>query len=118
MFRAAVFSIVLTLAVGPNASLLCAIWCHPDAAAAGPCEHPQTTSIPSVTTDDSCPAIAAGSTAFVREDMRRGVSTSHAQNAVVVPPFQFTPPPRHLVSTREAAQSPPIETRPLVTLRI
>lgn len=118
MFRAAVLPIVLTLAVGPNASLLCAVWCHPDAASAGQCGHPNATSTPRLATDDSCPAIVAGSTAFVREDTRRGVSTPQAQNAVVVPPFQFTPPPRHAASTREAAQSPPLETRPLVTLRI
>lgn len=118
VFRAVVLSIVLTLAVGPNASLLCAVWCHPDAASAGQCEHPNATNTPRLGTDDSCPAIAAGSTAFVREDMRRGVSASQAQNAVVVPPFQFTLPLRHAPSTREAAQSPPLETRPLVTLRV
>ena len=117
MFRAAVLSIVLTLAVGPNASLLCAIWCHPDAASAGPCEHSNATSTPRLATDDSCRASVAGSTAFVREDMRRGVFTPQAQHAVVVLAFQFTPPPP-VSSTREAAQSPTLETQPLVTLRI
>ena len=119
MFRAAVLSIVLTLAVGPNASLLCAIWCHPEAAAAGPCEHPNPTGTPSVTSNASCPDIAAASTAFVREDVRRGVSAPDALQAVVVAPFQFTPPPSYPTSVRESAQRSLLDARPLVlALRI
>ena len=119
MFRAAVLSIVLTLAVGSTASLLCAVWCHPEAAAAGPCEHPNPTSTPSVTSNDSCPDIAAASTAFVREDVRRGVSAPDALQAVVVAPFQFTPPPSHPASVRESAQRSLLDARPLVlALRI
>lgn len=119
MFRAAVLSIVLTLAVGPNASLLCAVWCHPDAAPAGPCEHPDPTSTPSITTNDGCPDIAASSTALVREDTRRGVSAPAAQQAVLVARFQFAPPPTHSASTGESAQRSPLEARPLVVaLRI
>ena len=118
VFRAAVLSIVLTLAVGPNASLLCAVWCHPDAAA-GPCEHPDATSRSSATSEHSCPAIGGGSTAFVREDVRRGVSTPQTKYPVVVPPLLFTPPPPHALSIHAGAQSPPLQTRRVVlTLRI
>lgn len=119
MFRVAVLSIVMTLAAGPGASLLCVLWCHPQAAAAEPCGHRGTTSAPGVTTNDGCPDISAGSTAFVREDLLRGVFTPQAQHAVVVPPFQFTPPSRHAALSRTTTQSRQLEARPLVlALRI
>ena len=116
VFRAALLSIVLTLAVGPTASLLCAVWCHPEAAAAEPCEHRDT---PNVTANDSCPDIAAVTTAFVREDVRRGVSASDGQTVVLVPPFQFVAPPTAPAFGGEFRQYPPLEARPLVlALRI
>jgi hypothetical protein len=119
VFRAAVLSIVLTLVVGPNASLLCAVWCHPEAATVAHCEHQNPSGSPSVAEKDSCPDIAAGATAFVREDVRRGVSASDGQHAVVVPPFRFVPPPNPSELGRELRQHAPLEARPLVfALRI
>ena len=44
VFRAALFSIVLTLAVGQNAGLLCKVWCH-DATSAG-CPHQDSDDVP------------------------------------------------------------------------
>lgn len=120
VFRAAVLSIVLTLAVGPSASLLCAVWCHPEAATAAPCEHQDPTNFPSVAEKDSCPDIAAGATTFVREDVRRGVSASDGQLTVVVPPFRFVPQPNPSAFGRNLRQHlPPEANRPLVcALRI
>ena len=119
VFRAALLSIVLTLAVGPTASLLCAVLCHPDAATAASCEHRDPNSRPSVAAKEDCPDIAAGTAALVREEVRRGVSTSDGQHAVVVPPFRFTPPPSPPAFGREPGQHPPLEARPLVlALRI
>jgi hypothetical protein len=119
VFRAAVLSIVLTLVAGPNASLLCAVWCHPEAATAGPCEHPDLTSTPSIAGNDSCPDIAVSSTALVREDVRRVVSAPAARHAVPVAPFQFAPPPSQPASARESGQRSGLEARPLVlALRI
>lgn len=119
VFRTAVLSIVLTFVAGPNASLLCAVWCHPEPAAAGPCEHRDPTGTPSVTTNHGCPEIAAGTAALVREEVRRGVSTSDGQHAVVVPPFHFVPPPTPPEFGPEPGQHPPLEARPLVlALRI
>ena len=118
VFRAALLSIVLTLAVGPNASLLCAVLCHPDAASTGSCEHRDPTST-SVRSNDGCPDIAAGTAALVREEVRRGVSASDRQHVVVVPRFQFVPPPSPPEFGREPGQGPPLEARPLVlALRI
>ena len=58
VFRAALFSIVLTLAVGQNASLLCQVWCH-DATSAG-CPHQDSTTSPSVSADDNCRSASSG----------------------------------------------------------
>jgi hypothetical protein len=113
VLRAAVFSIVLTLAAGPNTSLLCALWCHP-ADTAGPCEHGDRTRTPSITANDSCPDVVGTSTAFVREDGRRGVSAPQAQPLVHLAPFQFGPPLSHRLSARGSGQPPPLEARPLV----
>ena len=119
VFRAVVLSIVLTFAVGPNASLLCAVWCHPDAAPTGSCEHPNPTSTPTVTAKDGCPDVAAGTSASVREEVRRGVSASDGQHAVVVAPFQFVPPRTPPEFGRAPGQRPPLEARPLLlALRI
>jgi len=119
VFRAAVLSIMLTLVAGPNASLLCALWCHPEAAPAGPCEHPDQTSTPSITANGSCPDIPTSSTALVREDLRRGVSAPAAQQAVLVARFQFAPPPSPSASAGESGQRTALEVRPLVlALRI
>ena len=119
VFRAAVLSIVLTLMAGPNASLLCAVWCHPEAATAGSCEHPNPTSTPNVAAKDSCPDITAASTTFVREDVRRGVSSPQAHRAVAVASFQLAPPATQATPNRHAAPAAALEARPLVlALRI
>ena len=118
VFRAAVLSIVLTLAVGQNASLLCAAWCHPDEAPTAGCDHQEATTCSKVSGNDDCPQIAASPTAFVREDVRRGESAAHALHAVVVPPFQFERPPQSAFG-RALGHRPPLETRPLApALRI
>jgi hypothetical protein len=118
VFRAAALAIVLTLALGPNASVLCAVWCHPEDVTAGACEHPNPTSTAGITANDSCPDIATASTAVVREDVRRGVSAAD-QDAAVVPPFQLVPPPNSPEFGREPRQHPPLDARPLVlSLRI
>ena len=122
MFRAAFFSIVLTLAVGQNASLLCTLWCH-DATSAG-CPHQDSTTSPdstspSVSADDSCRSAFVGAFAFVREDARRTAAAPDAQNALVVPRFQLAPSPTDLRSGFESGRRLPLEERPLVTtLRI
>jgi hypothetical protein len=119
VFRAALLSIVLTLAVGPTASLLCVALCHPHAVSAASCEHRDPNSRPSVAAKEDCPDIAAGTAALVREEVRRGVSTSDGQHAVVVPPFRFTSPPSSSAFGREPGQHPPLGARPLVlALRI
>ena len=123
VFRAALFSIVLTLAVGQDANLLCKVWCH-DATSAG-CPHqdsttsPDSTASPSVSADDNCGSAFVGAVAFVREDARRTAAAPDAQNAVVVPRFRLAPSPTDLRPSFESGRRLPLEERPLViALRI
>lgn len=117
VFRAAVVSIALTLAIGQNAVLLCQAWCDPHEAAATGCHHNTATS-PSLTDNDNCTDTFAA-IAFVREDLRRGTSFPDAQHAVLVPAFRFAPPSTDIRSGHDPGQQSPLESRPLVTpLRI
>lgn len=119
VFRAAVLSFVLTLVAGPSASLLCALWCHPEAVTTGPCEHSNPTSTPNVTANDDCPDVATIATVFVREDVRRGTSAAQAHHAVDPAPFLFGPPPNHAGSVAESGRRVPLAAPRLVlVLRI
>jgi len=116
VFRATLFSIVLTLAVGQNAGLLCSVWC-PDTTAAE-CPHPDSTTSPSVSADGNCKRAGAGAVAFVREDARRTAAAPDAQDALVVRRFRLTPSPTDVRPGFESGRRL-LEERPLVlTLRI
>jgi hypothetical protein len=119
VFRAAVLSIVLTLAIGPNATLLCSVWCHPDEAQAFACQHQDATTSPRVTGEDSCRTVPVSPTAFVREEAKRGSPTPISQQAVAVPLFRLGPPPTHATRAYEATRSLDAATSPLlIALRI
>ena len=70
MFRAAVLVVVLMLAGGPNATLLCAVWCHPEEAKSSACQHQDAITPPSVTREDSCGTVAGTFTALVRDEVK------------------------------------------------
>lgn len=115
VFRAVVLSIVATLAVGPNAALLCAALCHPPAAASSVSHHggPSAASRPShhgepsaassaphhrkpsagssVAGYDRCDSCdnAVGAAQFLREDLRRNVSAPDVDQAVLAPRYQL-----------------------------
>lgn len=117
VFRAALFSIVLTLAVGQNAALLCEVWCQ-DATSAG-CPHRGSTTSPSVSADDSCSRVVVEAVGFVREDARRTAAAPDAQNALALPRFRLVPSPTNLRSGFEAGRRLLLEERPLIlALRI
>ena len=117
VFRAALFSIVMTLVFGPNASLLCQVWC-PDTTSAG-CPHQDSTTSPSVSARDDCRSDVGGAVAFVREDAPRTAAGPDAQNALAVPRFLSSPPHVDLGFGFEAEQRLRLEERPLhIALRI
>ena len=97
VFRAALVSVVLTLAIGQNAGLLCKAWCH-DATSTG-CPHRDSTTSSSVRADDNCTTVAAGAVTFVREDGRR---TAPAPDAGALSRFFGSDSPPHQL-TRFAA---------------
>ena len=116
MFRAALFSIVLTLAVGQNADLLCTVGC-PDTTSAG-CPHLDSTS-PSVSAHNNCRTDVGAAVGFVREDARRTPATPEAQNALAVPRFLLALSPIDLGFGFESGRRLLLEERPLViALRI
>ena len=116
VFRAVLFSIVLTLAVGQNAGLLCKVWCHDATSAA--CAHQDSTTSPSVSGDD-CRSAVLGAVAFVPEEGRRTAPPPDAQNALVILRFRLAPSPTDLRSGFEAGQRQLLEERPLIlALRI
>jgi hypothetical protein len=82
-----VFSIVLTLAVGQDATLLCRVWCNPQAAAASGCHHEESINPPTVA-GDSCDYVL-GVGAFIREEAGRTVAAPDVAHAIVVPRYQI-----------------------------
>lgn len=117
VFRAALFSIVLTLAVGQNASLLCKVWC-PDTTSAG-CPHQDSTTSPIVSAHDNCRIDVGGTVAFVREDARRTAAAPDAQNSLTVPRFLLALSHIDLGLGFESGRRLLLEERPLViALRI
>jgi len=119
VFRAALFSIVLAMAVGQDAALLCKASCdQPEASAVG-CQHQDATTSPTVSGDDNCGNLAVDAMAFVREDTRRGAAAPDTLNALVISRLRFAPSLPDSRSGYEAGPQLQLEARPLVTaLRI
>jgi hypothetical protein len=120
VFRAALFSIVLTLAVGQNAGLLCTVWCVPHDATSALCPHQDPMTSPTVRGDDNCSdPVTLGTVAFVREDGRRTAPGPDLQNALVVLRFRFVAPSIDPRPGYESARRSLLEERPLtIALRI
>jgi hypothetical protein len=119
VFRAAALSVVLTVAVGPSASLLCKAWCHPQAGATTECHHADPTASPSVAGDDHCDNVVLGATAVLPEEGRRGVSVPGADHATPVTRYQPAPPTTDTNPRHEPWREWSLEKRPLSTaLRI
>lgn len=118
MFRAAVLSIVLTLAAGQNVTLLCDLWCHSGEGMAGACEHQAQAAATGIVTNEVC-AVNANPVVFVREDGRRSAPGPDVIGAVAVARSAFTPPAAGFPSAYEPNSRLLLELRPLVlALRI
>jgi hypothetical protein len=117
MLRAAVLSMVLILAAGPSASLLCRAWCDSRAAASTGC-HDQAPATTPIVADNSCDDMVLNADAFLREDAPCGVSTPEADQTVLVR-SQLAPPPTDARPGQEPGRGQSLEERPLpTTLRI
>jgi len=119
VFRAALLSIVVTLTLGQNATLLCSVWCHPQQSASSACGHHVPMTSPSMTGNESCVQAAAGPMVLVREDARGIASDSYARYGATVARFQVVPPSTSPARELERAQPPPPAAPTLVlALRI
>lgn len=118
MFRVALFSIVLTFAVAPQATMLCKLWCAPSSAATG-CDHHDPASSAGVRADDACGITTLVVSSFIREDGPRAASASNAAHAVIVPRYWLAPPSSELLAAGDSERWKPLERRPLeTTLRL
>jgi len=105
VFRAAVLSIVLALAIGPNATLLCSEWCHPDEVNTSACQHRDPSTSPQVTGEDSCRIAPDATTAFVREEGKRVSPTTDALHAFPIVAFRLPPPVTKTSRTSDPSSS-------------
>jgi hypothetical protein len=118
VFRAALLSIVFTLAAGQNVALFCGVWCHSGEEMTGTCERQTETSSPGIVAHDDC-TISGNAIVFVRDDARRGLSAPDVEGASLVPRFAFTPPATAIPLGYEPGSRLLLELRPLVlSLRI
>lgn len=119
MFRAALVSIVFSLAVGQNVALLCRPWCDAQATAASECHHKNSSATPSVAGDEDCGKGVVAATAVLREDVRRDVSSQDTNQAIPVPRYQLAQLTIDARRGQEGWREWPLDTRPLSTaLRI
>jgi hypothetical protein len=111
VFRAAVLSIVLTLASGQTPAFFCVLCCHADEPATPACSHQKATPMAHVAGDDTCSTPGVDIIAVGPEDARRGPLTNHAAATICAHPLQ---PGRsqcdsigYSVSRRRQVESPP-----------
>lgn len=75
MFRAAALAIALTLAIGPDAALLCGLWCDLHAVAEAGCRHLDSAPSSRVAASEDCCDAAVVAAAILPRD-GRGIVTS------------------------------------------
>ena len=63
------------------------MWCHPKTVAASECHGENSSTTPSVAGGESCNDVELGAAAVLREDLRRGVSSPDANQAITVPRY-------------------------------
>ena len=116
VFRAALLSIVLSLAAGQNAVILvCKAWCDEHAATASECHHDNSSTTPSVVGGD-CGDMVSAHTAILREDTRRDVSSADANHATSAPRYQLAQLTIDARPGQEVRRAWSVAERPLSTV--
>lgn len=132
MFRAFVLSIVLSVAVAPNAALLCIASCHPQPATSSVSHHGEHSAALSASHggetlvassvmggDNTCPNcdnVGLGAVQFLREDVRRSISALDAVQAILVPRYQLAHSTIDARPGREPGREWSLEERSLPTI--
>jgi hypothetical protein len=87
MFRAAMIAVLLALVIGQNARLVCGVSCDSHVSLTA-CAH-ATTEATTVVIDATCSIALNSSTAFIREDGRRGSTAVDPVPGLTVAVFQL-----------------------------
>ena len=88
MYLTALRAIVLTLALGPTAILLCSPRCDTQRVAAVVCHDEDASPSLRLTGSDACNSMVPDVAASLPEEVRRGVSASGGADALPVAPYQ------------------------------
>ena len=115
----AVLWIVLAIAVGSNAAVLCKGSCHPRNVATNGCHHQGATPFPLLSGDDTCNDAGLSVSAFIQENVRRAVSDRHSENEAALTRHRFAPSTTLAPAGADAVRGWSLETLPFETaLRI
>ena len=118
VFQALALSIVLTMAVGPNAELLCKTWCHPPASAENECHHAAWTDSLGVA-GDNCDHVLLNVGVFLREEVRPRGPGPNVGDIIAVSRNQFAQLTADARLGKELGRGSSLETLPLsAVLRI
>lgn len=115
MFRAFVIFTVLTLAAGPDASVLCQAWCGPEAAT-NECRHEGSEQSPGLSAGDCCDLVEARLPATLAKALLTKVSSPDAAQAI---PGHAGHSPRQSADGRlghEPRRPRPFDPAPLSTI--
>jgi hypothetical protein len=115
VFQVALFSIVLTLAAAPEASLLCTLWCQPGGAATSGCNHHDQEPSTVVKSGDLCGIAALKVPGFIPAAGVRAAAGSDA-HAVAVQRYQLNRPATQPGAAQGFERPPGLERRPLDTV--
>jgi len=119
MFRATLLSIVVSLVVGQDLSLLCRTWCDANAVTASECHHKSAIAIPNVAATKDCDNDVSAATAALKEDMRTRMAPRHAHEAIPPARYQLVVLISDATSGREPWRALAFKSHPLSTgLRI
>jgi hypothetical protein len=119
MFRVSVLSIVLTLAMGPDAALLCEFWCVPTADVTEACDHDGAGTARIAAAGDCCTDMVVGTAVPRFQAVRPEASFPDGADAI---PVLRDQPDRSLTSIRrgyELGRARSLDHRPLpIILRL
>lgn len=119
VFRTVVFSIVIAVALGQNASVLCLALCDQHQAAAPGCHDEGSTESARLGGGKHCEDSPLDGAPFLKEDLRRVVSAPHLDHVVAIPRHVFAAATTAGLPDREPGHLQSLDTGPLVVaLRI
>ena len=119
MFRTVLLSIVFSLVAGQDLALLCRTWCDGHTVGESECHHKNSFHRPSVAGSENCDNVVVASTAVLRDDVRRDVSSRNGNQAIPVPRYQLAQLTIGAGPGQEPWREWSLEKRPLsTTLRI